>query len=107
MKVAFTGPQSVTASDIVPYLPEGTDEIIPAGMWSAGESMLQYANTNGIKVTEYLVEYEFFGTMALMEHFMRAIDRADQVIIFREGLPDAESYIDQCRKQRKPLRVVG
>ena len=106
MKVAVTAPSDIALDLLTAHLPEDTCEIIPAGIWGAGESMLRYAKSRGIKVTELFVEYEEFGPMALLEHFMRAIDYADRVIIFRGSLPDIDSYIGQCELHRKPLTVV-
>ncbi|MBR6790206.1 MAG: hypothetical protein IKM31_04990 [Oscillospiraceae bacterium] len=107
MKIAFAAPQNITAAELAAHLPEDTDEIVPAGTWGTSRDVLRYANTNGIKVTEFLVEYEMFGPSAMMEHFMRAIDYADQVLIFPgDGLPDAENYVRQCRLQKKPLQVI-
>ena len=107
MKIAVTAPSDIALAELAAHLPEDIGEIIPAGVWGAGRSLLQYAVPRGIKVTELFVEYEEFGPMALLEHFMRAIGSADRVIIFRDGsLPDIDRYIEQCGLHRKPLTVV-
>lgn len=108
MKVVLVGPPTLTDADISRWLPEGTDEIIPAGTWGTHDCILRYVNTHGIKLTEFYIEFEFFGPLAIMEHFMRAIDYADSVVLFPDSsIPETDDFIAQCEKQHKPLKIAG
>lgn len=107
MKVVLVGPPTLTDADIARVLPEGTDEIIPAGTWGTHDCILRYVNTHGIKLTEFYIEFEFFGPLAITEHFMRAIDYGDSVVIFPDSsIPESDNFIAQCEKQHKPLTVA-
>ena len=64
MKVAVLGSRSLVVSHLEKYLPEGTTEIVSGGAKGIDTCARCYALRNGIKLTEFLPEYEKYGRSA-------------------------------------------
>ena len=58
MKVAVVGSRGLSVSNLGDYLPKETTEIISGGAKGVDTSPRDYANANGIKLTEFLPDYE-------------------------------------------------
>lgn len=64
MRVAVIGSRGLTVRDMGQYLPEGTTEIVSGGAKGVDSSAREYAMTHGIKLTEFLPEYDKYGRSA-------------------------------------------
>ena len=106
MKVAIVGSRDLTVSKLGQYLPENTTEIVSGGARGIDSCAREYAQMNGIKLTEFLPEYEKYGRGAPIKRNRKIIDYADTVIAFWDGRSRGTGYvIDQCFRRRKNLTV--
>ena len=106
MKVAIVGSRNLAVYDFGTYLPENTTEIVSGGARGIDSCARKYAQTSGIKLTEFLPEYERYGRYAPLNQNLQMIDYADQVIAFWDGLSRGTKYvIDHCRQRDKCITV--
>ena len=61
MKVAVIGSRGLTIDNLEKYLPRETTEIISGGAKGIDACAREYAVSHGIKLTEFLPEYEKYG----------------------------------------------
>lgn len=102
MKVAVIGSRGLKVSDLGKYLPEGTTEIVSGGARGIDTCAREYAQAHGIKLTEFLPDYERFGRSAPLRRNLEIIDYADTVIAFWDGTSRGTKYvIDKCRGKKK------
>ena len=88
------------------YLPKDTDEIVSGGARGVDTSARKYAKEKGIKLTEFLPEYEKYGRSAPLKRNITIIEYADAVLAFWDGQSRGTKFvIDHCRKRNIPLKV--
>ena len=99
MKVAIIGSRNLSVVEIQRYLPKGITEIVSGGARGIDSCARRYANQTGIKLTEFLPEYNRYGRSAPLKRNLQIISYADMVIAFWDGQSQGTKYvIDQCRK---------
>lgn len=64
MRVAVIGSRGLMVDDLGKYLPDNVTEIVSGGARGVDNCARSYAQTHGIKLTEFLPEYEKFGRSA-------------------------------------------
>ncbi len=106
MKVAIIGSRGLSVEDFSPYLPKEVTEIVSGGARGIDQCARRYAQAHGLKLTEFLPDYEQFGRGAPLRRNLTIIDYADQVLAFWDGESRGTRFvIENCKKQGKPLRV--
>lgn len=106
MKTAVIGSRKINVPDLEKYIPEGTDEIVSGGARGVDTSAREYAIAHGIKLTEFLPEYERFGRGAPIKRNEKIIEYADIVLAFWDGTSRGTKYvIDACKKRGVEVRV--
>ena len=106
MKVAIIGSRNLVIKDLEHCLPEGVTEIVSGGAKGIDACAKEYANSNGIKLTEFLPEYERYGRGAPFRRNMQIIDYADEVLAFWDGESRGTAYvIRKCREMNVPCKV--
>jgi len=106
LKVAVIGSRKLSVPDLESYLPEGTAEIVSGGAKGVDTSARNYAKSHGIKLTEFLPEYEKFGRRTPLERNLQIIGYADLVLAFWDGQSHGTKFvIENCRKSGKEVRV--
>ena len=85
MKIAIIGSRNLTVDNLGKYLPEGVTEIVSGGAQGIDTCAREYANANGIKLTEFLPEYEKYGKGAPLRRNLLIIDYADEIFAFWDG----------------------
>ena len=106
MKVAVIGSRGLTVSDLWLYLPQEVTEIVSGGAQGIDTCAREYAQTHGLKLTEFLPEYEKYGRGAPLKRNLEIIDYADRVIAFWDGASKGTEYvIKQCVRSRKGLII--
>ena len=75
MKVAVIGSRGLTVSNLGDYLPCDTTEIISGGAKGVDTCARYYALSHGIKITEYLPEYEKYGRAAPLKRNITIIQK--------------------------------
>lgn len=106
MKIAVIGSRGLNVERLELYLPKDTDEIVSGGARGVDTSARKYAKENGIKLTEFLPEYEKYGRSAPLKRNITIIEYADAVLAFWDGQSRGTKFvIDNCRKRNIPLKV--
>ena len=106
MKVAVIGSRGLQVSDLERYLPEGTQEIVSGGARGVDTSARAYAKRSGMKLTEFLPEYDKYGRGAPLRRNVEIIRYADCVLAFWDGTSRGTKFvIDRCREMGVPCTV--
>ena len=67
----------------------------------------EYARKNGLKLTEFLPQYDLYGRGAPFVRNRRIVDFADEVVAFWNGRSKGTlSAIEYAQKSQKPCRVI-
>lgn len=107
MRVAVVGSRSLTVSDLGQYLPEETTEIVSGGARGIDSCAREYALSHGIKLTEFLPEYEKFGRKAPLKRNITIIENSDIVLAFWDGKsPGTKFVIDKCGEMGVEVKVI-
>ena len=92
--------------DLEKYLPEGTTEIVSGGARGVDTSAKEYALAHGLKLTEFLPEYNKFGRGAPLKRNITIIEYADLVLAFWDGKSHGTKFvIDNCKERGVPVKV--
>ena len=106
MKVAIIGSRNLTVTDLENYLPVDVTEIVSGGARGIDTCARNYAIRNGIKITEFLPQYDKYGRGALLKRNLQIIDYSDMVIAFWDGKSRGTRYvIENCKKRNKKVTV--
>ena len=106
MKVAVIGSRSLRVDNLGMYLPEDVTEIISGGAKGVDASAREYALANGIKLTEFLPEYDKYGRGAPLRRNITIIEHADLVLAFWDGKSHGTKFvIDKCRERCIPAKI--
>ena len=57
MKTSIIGSRNITNVDLLRFIPVGTTEIVSGGARGVDTVAKEYANRNGLKLTEFLPDY--------------------------------------------------
>ncbi len=106
MRVAVIGSRGLSIDNLGEYLPENTTEIVSGGAKGVDSCARAYAVRQGLKLTEYLPEYERYGRAAPLKRNITIIENADLVLAFWDGKSrGTKSVIDNCKKRNIPVAV--
>jgi hypothetical protein len=107
MKVAVIGSRNLMVQDLGQYLPRETTEIVSGGAKGIDACARAYAKAHGIKLTEFLPEYEKYGRSAPLKRNIQIIDYADEVLAFWDGSSKGTNFVIQtCQKRQKKITVL-
>ena len=107
MKLAIIGSRNIQIDDLSPYIPSDCDEIISGGARGVDTCAAEFARDHGLKLTEFLPEYDKYGRAAPIVRNRAIAQAADEVLAFWDGSSrGTKSVIDFCKKTSKPCRVV-
>lgn len=107
MKTAVIGSRGITnLTDLSPYLPIETTEIVSGGAIGVDTCAKNYAIRNNIKLTEFLPDYGTYGKSAPHVRNDQIIDYADYIVAFWDKKSrGTKSVIDKCNKLGKQVIV--
>ena len=106
MRVAVIGSRGLQVNDLGKYLPDEVTEIISGGARGVDTSAREYAMEHGLKLTEYLPEYDKYGRSAPLKRNITIIENADLVLAFWDGNSRGTKFvIDNCKKRNIPLKI--
>lgn len=107
MKIAVIGSRNLIVKDLGRYLPENVTEIVSGGARGIDACARKYAKAHGIKLKEFLPEYEKHGRSAPLKRNLQIIDYADLIIAFWDGQSRGTKFvIDNCKKKNKKVTVI-
>ena len=106
MRIAIVGSRSITVEHIEKYV-SSCDEIVSGGARGVDACAADYARRNGIKLTEFLPQYERYGRAAPIVRNRQIVDYADKVIVFWDGhSKGALSVIQYARAIKKSCEII-
>ncbi len=106
MKVAVVGSRTLTNIKLEQYITEQTEEIISGGASGIDFCAAEFARSKGLKLTEFLPEYEHYGRAAPIVRNKMIVDYADKIIVFWDGKSKGSlSVIKYAQKLKKPLEI--
>lgn len=106
MKVAVIGSRGLMINNLENYLPPETTEIISGGAKGIDTCARNYAISHGLKLTEFLPEYDKYGRSAPLKRNITIIEAADLVLAFWDGTSRGTKFvIDNCNKLGVVVRV--
>ena len=106
MKIAVIGSRSIRDISIERFVPEECTEIVSGGAVGIDESARRFAGRCGIKLTEFLPDYEKYGRRAPIIRNKKIVDYSDMVIAVWNGASRGTAFvIDYCKKVGKPCIV--
>ncbi|MDE5563562.1 MAG: DUF2493 domain-containing protein [Oscillospiraceae bacterium] len=106
MKIAVIGSRNLHVRNLGSYLPKETTEIVSGGAKGIDSDARDYANANGITLTEFLPDYQRYGRGAPLRRNLEIIAYADLVLAFWDGTSRGTAYvIRNCKEQGVPVRV--
>ena len=106
MKLAVIGSRGLTVQDLEKYLPPETAEIVSGGARGIDQCARRYALEHGIKLTEFLPDYNTYGRSAPLRRNIQIIDYSDLVLAFWDGSsPGTGFVITKCRERNTPCKI--
>lgn len=106
MKVAVIGSRGLQVDNLGKYLPKDTTEIVSGGAKGVDACAREYALRHGLKLTEYLPEYNKYGRSAPLKRNITIIESTDLVLAFWDGSSRGTKFvIDNCKKLNIPVKI--
>ena len=106
MKIAIVGSRNIVTIDIGKYV-SNDDEIVSGGAVGVDRCAAEYAQKNGLKLTEFLPQYDRYGRAAPIVRNKQIVDYADKIIVFWNGTSKgSRSVINYAEKVGKTCEVI-
>ena len=106
MKIAIVGSRNVTVPDIGKYV-SNAEEIVSGGAKGVDSCAAEYARENGIRLTEFLPQYERYGRAAPIVRNKEIVDYSDKIIAFWNGSSKGTlSVIKYAQKTGNPCEII-
>jgi len=106
MKIAIVGSRNITVDNLSRYV-SLKDEIVSGGAVGVDQCAAKYAYENGIKITEFLPEYNLYGRAAPISRNRKIVDYADKIIVFWDGKSKGTlSVIQYAEKVGKKCDII-
>ena len=107
MKLAIVGSRNLKNIVLDRYITEEVDEIVSGGAIGVDLCAAEYAKNKGLKLTEFLPQYERYGRAAPIVRNKQIVDYADKIIVFWNGSSKGTlSVIKYAQKTEKPFEVI-
>ena len=106
MKIGVIGSRNLNVENLEKYLPVSVTEIISGGAVGIDRCAREYAIANGIKITEFLPEYEKYGRVAPLKRNLKIIEYSDLILAFWDQKSKGTKFvIDNCKKMNVPVEI--
>ncbi len=107
MKVAIVGSRGISLDNLGDYLPDECDEIISGGARGVDSSAAKYARAKGIKLTEFLPDYNKYGRGAPLVRNKAIVNAAELIVAFWDGHSRGTAFvINYCKAVGKKYKVI-
>ena len=107
MKLAIIGSRKIKNIDIGKYISDEVTEIVSGGAVGVDTCAAEYAIAHGIKLVEFLPQYEIYGRAAPIYRNKKIVDYADAVLAFWDGSSKGtRSVISYAKKIDKDCQIV-
>ena len=106
MKIAIIGSRNINAINISEYISD-YEEIVSGGAKGVDSCAAEFAQKNGIHLTEFLPEYERYGRAAPIIRNKKIVEYSDKLLIFWDGTSKGTlSVIKYAEKIGKPYDII-
>ena len=106
MKIAIIGSRKIRVSDIGRYI-SNAEEIVSGGAKGVDSCVAEYARENGLRLTEFLPQYDRYGRAAPIVRNREIVDYSDKIIAFWDGSSKGTlSVIKYAQKMGKPCEII-
>ena len=106
MIIAIVGSRNITVNNIKDYITD-VDEIVSGGANGVDHCAAEYARMSGLKLTEFLPEYDLYGCAVPIIRNRKIVAYADKVLVFWDGVSKGSlSVIKYAEEVGKDCRVV-
>ncbi|MBR2467308.1 MAG: DUF2493 domain-containing protein [Clostridia bacterium] len=106
MKIAIVGSRNISSISIENYVTK-TDEIVSGGARGVDTLAANYAKQHGLKLTEFLPEYERYGRAAPILRNQKIVNYSDKIIVFWDGKSKGTlSVINYAKKIGKAYDII-
>ena len=106
MKVALIGSRGITVDRVGDCLAL-EEEVVSGGAAGVDDCAARYAREHGMKLTEFLPQYERYGRAAPIVRNKQIVEYADRVIAFWDGKSKGtKSVIQYAERIGKPCEVI-
>ena len=107
MIVAVIGSRGIKLDNLGDYLPDDLTEIVSGGAKGVDTTAREYATEHGIKLTEFLPEYNRYKRGAPLKRNIQIAEYADKVLAFWDGKSRGTKFvIDYCKNNNIPVGVI-
>lgn len=107
MKLAVIGSRNLHVTDIGKYIPDTVTEIVSGGARGIDTQAKEFAESSGIRFTQFLPDYPRYGKAAPLHRNDQIADYADEAVAFWDGLSRGTRYtIQKFREKGKNIRIV-
>ena len=107
MKLAVVGSRKIKEIFIDDYIPKEVTEIVSGGAKGVDTVARDFAKQNGLKLTEFIPEYNLYGRAAPIKRNEEIAKYADEVVAFWDGKSKGTlSTVKFFEKLGKKVRVV-
>ena len=106
MRVAIIGSRTLTVDNPGAYLPPGTDEIVSGGARGVDACARSYARAKGLKLKEFLPDYQTYGRSAPLRRNLQIVQYSDLVLAFWDGKSrGTASVLRHCKRLGVPFKL--
>ena len=92
MKLAIIGSRKLHVQNFEDYLPDGVTEIVSGGAKGIDAGAAEYAQKNGIRLTEFYPDYARYGRGAPFKRNALIAEYSDMVLAFWDGKSKGTRY---------------
>ena len=106
MKIAIFGSRKITDIELASFIPADVTELVSGGAVGVDAVAASYARANGIKLVEFLPDYELFGKRAPIVRDKQIAEYADIGFAFWDGSSKGTVHtVNFFKDLRKPVRI--
>lgn len=106
MKIAIIGSRNIKNINLKEYI-TNADEIVSGGARGVDALAAEYAKQNGIKLTEFLPEYNKYGKGAPLIRNKQIVNYSDKIIAFWDGKSRGTAYtINYAKSINKAHQII-
>ena len=108
MKLAVIGSRNLVIENLEDYISDKVTEIVSGGAKGIDCCAAEFAEKRGLKLTEFLPEYQRYGRAAPIKRNEQIVDYADEVLAFWDGSSKGTFWvIKYCEKTNTPFRIIS
>ena len=107
MRVAIIGSRTLTVDNPGAYLPPGTDEIVSGGARGVDACARSYARAKGLKLTEFLPDYQTYSRSAPLRRNLQIVSTATWSGLLGRQEPGTASVLRHCKRLRGSLQALS